>query len=104
MSSSSSSEQTQTVATYPIIPKSDLIVKEQLGVGTVCDRNKVMKVTSPFKYGSVHKGIWKNGDKEVTVALKKVFMLEKEVCRCQRTLYSLRAFRWTSCPRSGIET
>lgn len=52
------------LSTYPVIPRAQLELKEQLGFGT---------------YGSVHRGIWKNGDKEYTVALKKVFMLEKEV-------------------------
>lgn len=50
---------------YPLIPKTQLEVQEQLGVGT---------------YGSVHKGIWKtNNGLKLVVALKKVFMLEKEV-------------------------
>lgn len=65
------------LSNYPIIPRSELRVLEQLGAGT---------------YGSVFRGIWtpaqqSNGSdvgdtkdsKWLTVALKKVFMLEKEV-------------------------
>lgn len=51
---------------YPLIPRNELIVQEQLDAGS---------------YGSVFKGIWnvKKATKPLIVALKKVFMLEREV-------------------------
>ncbi|KAF7638530.1 hypothetical protein Mgra_00001904 [Meloidogyne graminicola] len=50
---------------YYLIPREQLIVKEQLGIGT---------------YGAVFKGIWERPDgNNLVVAMKKVFMLEKEV-------------------------
>src|SRR4051812_4773509 len=68
------------LANYPLIPRSELKILEQLGAGT---------------YGSVFKGLWtptsqamnggtaKEGGSAtpttITVALKKVFILEKEV-------------------------
>lgn len=52
------------VANYPIIARDELELGEQLGAGA---------------YGSVYRGIWKTKGREITVALKKVFMLEKEV-------------------------
>lgn len=65
------------LSNYPLIPRPELRVLEQLGAGT---------------FGSVFRGIWTPsqqfsgsdvGDakdsKSLTVALKKVFMLEKEV-------------------------
>ncbi|VDK48365.1 unnamed protein product [Anisakis simplex] len=51
------------VANYPIIPRDELELCEQLGAGA---------------YGSVYLGKWKTKGKVMTVALKKVFMLEKE--------------------------
>uniref|UniRef100_A0A915APR1 Mitogen-activated protein kinase kinase kinase n=1 Tax=Parascaris univalens TaxID=6257 RepID=A0A915APR1_PARUN len=51
------------VANYPIIARDELELGEQLGAGA---------------YGSVYRGIWKTKGREITVALKKVFMLEKE--------------------------
>nr|CAD2139385.1 unnamed protein product [Meloidogyne enterolobii] len=50
---------------YSLIPREQLIVKEQLGIGT---------------YGAVFKGLWERPDgRTLSVAMKKVFMLEKEV-------------------------
>ncbi|KAL7076427.1 hypothetical protein ACQ4LE_004394 [Meloidogyne hapla] len=50
---------------YSLIPREQLIVKEQLGIGT---------------YGAVFKGLWERPDgRNLSVAMKKVFMLEKEV-------------------------
>lgn len=51
---------------YPLIPREELVVQEQLGAGT---------------YGSVFKGLWrvKYANQPIVVALKKVFMLEREV-------------------------
>ena len=57
-------ESNLAISNYPIIPREELILGEQLGAGA---------------YGSVYRGVWKVGNKEVTVALKKVFVLEKEV-------------------------
>uniref|UniRef100_A0A0N5AQD9 Protein kinase domain-containing protein n=1 Tax=Syphacia muris TaxID=451379 RepID=A0A0N5AQD9_9BILA len=51
------------MSNYPLISRDDLILGERLGTGA---------------YGSVYRGIWKNCSKEVAVAIKKVFMLEKE--------------------------
>lgn len=48
---------------YPIISRSDLVIGQQLGCGS---------------FGSVYRAVWKS--RNMTVALKKVFMLEKEVC------------------------
>uniref|UniRef100_A0AC34Q658 Mitogen-activated protein kinase kinase kinase n=1 Tax=Panagrolaimus sp. JU765 TaxID=591449 RepID=A0AC34Q658_9BILA len=63
MSSSSDSGNDKLVS-YPRIPRENLEVQEQLGCGS---------------FGSVYRGIWKNVGKELVVAMKKVFMLEKEV-------------------------
>ncbi|TKR78103.1 hypothetical protein L596_018964 [Steinernema carpocapsae] len=64
MSSSSEKDvDVQNFASYPLIPRPDIDIGKQLGRGA---------------YGSVYKGTWKNGDHELVVALKKVFMLEKE--------------------------
>lgn len=53
-------------ANYPLIPRNELVVQEQLGAGS---------------YGFVFKGVWnvKKVSKPLVVALKKVFMLEREV-------------------------
>jgi hypothetical protein len=47
---------------YPVIQRLDLSIGQQLGCGS---------------FGSVYYAIWKS--RNMTVALKKVFMLEKEV-------------------------
>lgn len=62
--SSSSDSSSDKLLTYPRIPREDLEVQDQLGCGS---------------FGSVYRGIWRNAGKELVVALKKVFMLEKEV-------------------------
>ncbi|KAI1727612.1 protein tyrosine kinase domain-containing protein [Ditylenchus destructor] len=50
---------------YPEIPRKELRVGEQLGAGS---------------FGSVYKGVWTTSSGQtLIVALKKVFMLEKEV-------------------------
>uniref|UniRef100_A0A7E4UX48 Mitogen-activated protein kinase kinase kinase 20 n=1 Tax=Panagrellus redivivus TaxID=6233 RepID=A0A7E4UX48_PANRE len=64
MSSSSESRDETKLISYPRIPREDLEVLDQLGCGS---------------FGSVYKGIWRKDNKEQEVALKKVFMLEKEV-------------------------
>jgi sterile alpha motif and leucine zipper-containing kinase AZK len=65
MSSAESRESSSTKLTsYPRIPRNDLVVQDQLGCGS---------------FGSVYRGIWRCDGKEQVVALKKVFMLEKEV-------------------------
>jgi hypothetical protein len=65
MSSAESRESNSTKLTsYPRIPRNDLVVQDQLGCGS---------------FGSVYRGIWRCDGKEQVVALKKVFMLEKEV-------------------------
>jgi sterile alpha motif and leucine zipper-containing kinase AZK len=64
MSSSGESRESTKLTSYPRIPRSDLEVQDQLGCGS---------------FGSVYRGIWRCDGKEQIVALKKVFMLEKEV-------------------------
>ncbi len=49
---------------YPVVDRSELLIGNQLGVGT---------------YGSVYHAVWRSVDGIRAVALKKVFILEKEV-------------------------
>uniref|UniRef100_A0A1I8AB35 Pkinase_Tyr domain-containing protein n=1 Tax=Steinernema glaseri TaxID=37863 RepID=A0A1I8AB35_9BILA len=56
-------EGVQKFASYPLIPRPHIELGQQLGRGA---------------YGSVYKGTWNNGDQSIVVAVKKVFMLEKE--------------------------
>jgi hypothetical protein len=71
-SNSSSSSHNSDLANYPQIQREHLILQEHLDSGT---------------YGSVFKGIWmrqtsagtKSIKRPLRVALKKVFLLEKEV-------------------------
>ena len=62
--SSSSEAGNDKLFSYPRIPREDLEVQDQLGCGS---------------FGSVYRGIWRSSEKELVVAMKKVFMLEKEV-------------------------
>jgi len=62
--SSSSEAGNDRLFSYPRIPREDLEVQDQLGCGS---------------FGSVYRGIWRSSGKELVVAMKKVFMLEKEV-------------------------
>ena len=62
--SSSESRESAKLTSYPRIPRNDLEVQDQLGCGS---------------FGSVYRGIWRCDGKEQVVAMKKVFMLEKEV-------------------------
>ncbi|KAK0417250.1 hypothetical protein QR680_012904 [Steinernema hermaphroditum] len=56
-------ERVQKFASYPLIPRPHLDLGRQLGRGA---------------FGSVFQGTWRNGDQSIVVAVKKVFMLEKE--------------------------
>lgn len=63
-SSGAGDDERAPISNYPIIPREDLTLGAALGAGA---------------YGSVYRGTWRTGGKEVQVAIKKVFMLEKEV-------------------------
>lgn len=67
-------------SSYPIIIREDLDIGKQLGAGA---------------YGSVYSAVWKS--RKMTVAAKKVFMLEKEVdifqFRCSLMLLIVLCFQ-----------